>query len=249
VLHRQATPDRRNPLTNSRTVRTISYFSPNGGVLFGCRLIVSARGENPQYQPSIPVFVRDVIQDGYAYLDNRLLTDQLWVVRTREDVVRLYGLITSQARRADVCVFSLGETSEDSSTAAASAAAVHSKTLGAAHVVVLTGTAAFMSTDLVGKEFSVFNRAVRTYRPRFDTDTDNPLRHPIAMAHRIEGWQESGVEGADAFESFLVRSAIAQTVSRSDLEQILPPFTEVRRVATTASLPDARQAGASTENS
>jgi hypothetical protein len=37
-------------------------YAPEGGVLFGCRLIVSARGDNPQYQPSIPIFVRDAIR-------------------------------------------------------------------------------------------------------------------------------------------------------------------------------------------
>jgi hypothetical protein len=114
---------------------------------------------------------------------------------------------------------------------------------------VLTGAAAFMLTDLVGKEFSVFNRAVTTYRPRFDTDTDNPLRHPIAMAHRIEGWQESGVEGADAFEGFLVRSAIAQTVSRSDLEQTLPPFSEVRRMQPRRASPTLAKLGRPQRNS
>jgi hypothetical protein len=36
----------------------------DGSVVFGCRLVVSARGDNPVYQPSIPVFVRDVVSGG-----------------------------------------------------------------------------------------------------------------------------------------------------------------------------------------
>jgi hypothetical protein len=105
-----------------------------------------------------------------------------------------------------------------------------------------------MLTDLVGKEFSVFNRAVRTYRPGFDTDADAPLRHPLALPHRIALWQEDGVRGAEAFENFLVRSAIMQTVTGSDLEKLLPPFSEVRRVAATFSLARARDSGATKDD-
>ena len=221
---------------------------PAGGVLFGCRLIVSARGDNPRFQPSIPAFVRKAVQGGRAFLDDRQLAEGPWVVRTKEDVDSLYALMTSKLRRTDICVFSLSEDQENPTTTAASAAAVHRHTLGAAHVVVLTGPAAFMLTDLVGKEFSVFNRAIRTYRAGFDTDADDPLRHPIAMAHRIGSWQENGVEGAEAFESFLVRSAILQTVLGSDLERVLPPFSEVRRAVATNSLARAREFGASRDD-
>lgn len=220
-------------------------LAPDGGVLLGSRLVVSARGENPQYLPSIPVFVRDVIRNGGAFLDGHPVTAEPWIVNSREDVDRLYALMITPARRADICVFSLAEDQTDPRMAAASAINVHRQTLGAAHVVVLTGPAAFMLTDLVDKEFSVFNRAVRTYRPGFNTDADDPRRHPLAMAQRVASWQENGIEGPEAFENFLVRSAILQTVSASDLERQLPPFSEVRRVATTISLTNARAAGAS----
>ena len=222
--------------------------APNGGIAFGCRLIVAARGENPRFQPSVPAFVRKVVSSGPAFLEGRRIsaTDP-WIVDSEHDVGELHALMLSKQRRSDICVFSLAENDTDPASAAASPAAVHRQTLGAAHVVVLTGPAAFALTDRVGKEFSVFNRAVRTYRPGFDTETDDPYRHPIAMAHRIAGWQENGVEGPEAFESFLVRTAIIQTVSASDLEAKLPPFSEVRRAAAASNLEKAREDGASRE--
>lgn len=219
----------------------------DGIVTFGCRLIVSARGENPPFQPSIPAFVRDAISGGRAYLDNRVLDTEPWLVRTKEDVGQLYGLMIAKGRRSDLCVFSLAENSEDPLTAAASALAVHNKTLGAAHVVVLSGPAAYMLTDIVGKEFSVFNRAIRTYRPGFDIDSDDPLRHPIAMPHRIAFWRDNSLDGPVAFEAFLSRGAILQTVSYGDIERIQPPFSDVRRAATITRLVQARREGASTE--
>jgi hypothetical protein len=222
-------------------------LAPEGGVLFGSRLIVSTRGQNPRFQPSIPVFVRQVIQGGKALLDGRALTRDPWLVRTKEDVNQLYRLLIAKGRRTDICAFSLDEDVEDPATALALASAVHRKTMGAAHVVIITGPAAFLLTDLVGKEFSVYNRAVRTFRPGFDTELDEPFRHPRALADAIADWQDDGIEGADAFENFLVRSLILQTVSGADLERILPPFSEARRFASAINLESVRDAGASQE--
>jgi hypothetical protein len=219
-----------------------------GRLMFGCRLVVSARGENPRFQPSIPAFVRKVAEGGRAFLDERLISGSPWIVRSQEDVVDFYRLLTSKSRRVDICAISLGEDADDPASAIVSVPAIHRLTLGAAHVAVLTGPAAYILTDLVGKEFSVFNRAVRTYRPGFDTDTDDPRRHPLAMPHRIAQWQENGVEGPEAFESFLVRNAIMQSVSGGDLEKLLPPFSEVRRVAATVSLSQARDSGATKDD-
>lgn len=219
-----------------------------GRLMFGCRLVVSARGENPRFQPSIPAFVRKVVNGGRAYLDERPISAAPWILRSEDDVDRFYRLLISKSRRADVCAISLGEDDDDPASAIVSAPAIHRQTLGAAHVVVLTGRAAYMLTDLVGKEFSVFNRAVRTYRLGFDTDADDPRRHPLALPHRIAQWQENGIDGPEAFESFLVRSAIIQTVSGSDLEKILPPFSEVRRVAATVNLARARESGATKDD-
>jgi len=220
----------------------------NGRLMFGCRLVVSARGENPRFQPSIPAFVRKVVGGGRAFLDERLISLTPWVIRSEDDVDHFYRLLTMKSRRADICAISLGEEDDDPSSSILSPATVHRQTLGAAHVVVLTGRATYMLTDLVGKEFSVFNRAVRTYRPSFDTDSDDPRRHPLALPHRIAKWQENGVEGSEAFESFLVRSAIMQTVSGGDLEKSLPQFSEVCRVAATVSLTKARESGATKDD-
>lgn len=217
---------------------------PNGRLMFGCRLVVSARGESPRFQPSIPAIVRNVVNGGRAFLDERSVSASLWTVNSENDVDQFYRLLASKSRRADVCAISLGENDDDPGGAVVSAPAVHRLTLGAAHVAVLTGRATYMLTDLVGKEFSVFNRAIRTYRPGFDTDADDPRRHPLALPHRVAQWQENGVEGSEAFESFLVRTAIMQTVLGSDLETLLPPFSEVRRVAATVSLTRARDSGA-----
>ena len=219
-------------------------LAPEGGVLFGCRLIVSARGENPPFRPTVPGFVRKVIQAGTAYLDGHAISAEPPVVSSQRDVDRLYDLMISKFRRTDICAFSFADDDQKFASEVASAAYVHRHTVGAARVFMLTPSASNMLTELVGKEFSVYNRAVRTYRPGFDKDVDSPWRHPVAPAYRITSWRGDGIEGPRAFEDFLVRSAIAQTVA-SDLDEILIPFSEARRAATAEDIAHAVEKGAS----
>lgn len=114
----------------------------NGRLMFGCRLVVSARGENPRFQPSIPAFVRTVVAGGRAFLDERLISATPWIVHSEDDLDEFYRLLTSKSRRVDICAISLGEDDDDPTSAIVSVPAIHRLTLGAAHVAVLTGPAA-----------------------------------------------------------------------------------------------------------
>jgi hypothetical protein len=81
----------------------------------------------------------------------------------------------------------------------------------------------------LGKEFSVFNGAVRTYQPAFDPDHDQPFDHPLALKHRIEFWPDGG---PSAFLEWLVARAIRATTVGIDLEHALPSFWRIRRIRT-----------------
>jgi hypothetical protein len=102
------------------------------------------------------------------------------------------------------------------------------RTLGVAHVAVITGPASFYLSDRVGKEFSVFRGAVRTYRSGFNIAQDEPFRHPLSLSNRIIDWPGGGREG---YELFLIGQTLMRSASGHDVEHQLPPFTEVRRVA------------------
>ena len=164
-------------------------------VLLGNRLVVSTRGDNPPYEPTIPVFVRQSIRGSAAFLDGRLLPKGPWIIKSREDVSELYSLLIAPKRRCDICVCSLDENEEDPASIIPSANVVYHRTLGAAHVGIITGSAAYYLTDFVGKEFSVFRRAIRTYRPHFNIDNDEPRRHPIALPQSIYEWKDGSYAG------------------------------------------------------
>src|SRR6185369_15299355 len=89
---------------------------------------------------------------------------------------------------------------------------------------------------------SVFRQAIRTYKPGFNPDQDEPFRHPLALPHRITAWPDGGAVG---YQKFLIDRILATSVSTRDFEQRMPPFTTVRRVASELRMATAREAGSS----
>jgi hypothetical protein len=201
--------------------------TPEGGVLVGTRLTCVTRGASPPFDRSLPGFVRRLIETGLASLDGRHLTLEPWLVRSDADVDQLLTLMRSRQRRADIIVFSLPDGSEDAAKTVANAPLINQRTLGAAHVAILCSPASFALSARVGKEFSVFRQAVRTYRPGFDSARDQPFTHPLAMPDRIISWRDGG---AESFERFLIEQTLARSVLESDMEERVPSFTTVRQI-------------------
>jgi hypothetical protein len=198
-------------------------------VILGVRLLCVTRGEDNPISPSIPRFVRTIVgRCPNVFLEGRKLDLVPWAIQSEEDVDTLVALIENQSRRLDVIVCALPEGSEDPATATVDVRQLHMRTLGAAHVAVITGPASFYLSDRVGKEFSVFRGAVRTYRSGFNVAQDEPFRHPLGLSNRIIEWPSSGRE---SYENFLIGQTLVRSASGHDVERQLPPFTEVRRVA------------------
>ena len=192
-------------------------------MVFDCN--ASPRGDNPPYDRSIPKFVRYIIESCDTNLDDRTVTLSPWVVDTEDKVDQLVDLLRLEKRAADVVVLSLPENSNDLSDQLISGENLARDLAGAAHVVVISGQAAFHLSDLVGREFSVFNQAVRTYRPGFDPDTEAPFAHPLGLADKIRNWDG----GPNAYRRFIASDVLRHTVEGSDSLNKVPPFSEVKR--------------------
>jgi hypothetical protein len=215
----------------------------NKDVLFGARLHCVTIGQDKPFDPSIPRFVRTIIQRlPTVRVEGRTISSDPWIVETEDDVETLVAWLRSRNRQLDFIVCALPEGSEDATAVTVNASSIHTRTLGSAHVAIITGPASFALSDNVGKEFSVFRGAVRTYRPGFDTALDEPFRHPLALPDRINGWPEGGRE---AYERFLVGQTLVRAASGRDSNKLIPPFTEVRRVSAQLKLDSARSAGSS----
>lgn len=214
----------------------------NGPVLFGARLICVTRGEDRPFERTVPGFVRGIVESGVASLDGRVLAKDPWLVKSEDDVERLVALLTDPARVADVTVFALPQDSVNPKDTSASAEEVHRRTLGAAHVAILTGPASFHLTDRLGKEFSVFHRGVRTYLAGFNQYQDEPFKHPLGLPERIAAWSNGGPDG---YVKMLVSQTLARSVARPDREDQLPSFATIRQVAAQRSLERAKKTGSS----
>ncbi len=215
----------------------------DGPVLFGLRLQCIARGDNPLYDRSIPAFARDVIAACDARLDGRKVTLTPWVIDTEDEVEQLVELLRLENRTADVVVLSLPEHSNDRSDELISSDSLARDLAGAAHVVVISGPAAFQLSDRVGREFSVFHQAVRTYRPGFDPDTEAPFAHPLGLAERILNWEG----GPDGYRRFISSEVLRRTVEGSDALKRLPSFAEAKRIAAELRRRSAKQSGSSND--
>lgn len=225
-------------------VTEIGIGADGGDVLFGARLICTTRGEDAPFDHSIPGFVRPILQTGPAWLDDHAVGLVARFVDDESGVDDLVHLLEDRGRRAPVVVFSLPERDSDPSHTAASAANVHRLTLGAAHVFIISGRAAFWLSDLIGKEFSVYRQAVRIYKPGLEHWRDDPYRHPVVMGERIAAWPDGGPA---TFERWLTSQALAITAHNADRDELLPRFDTVRQIAAQLERRAAKAAG-STDN-
>lgn len=213
----------------------------NRDVIFGTRLICTARGENPPFEPTVPGFVRSVLAAGVCVLDGQEVSDVPRMVATEADADWLLRLLELNGRTGDVIVLSQQENDGNTPRTILSANRLAQKLHGIAHVVVLSSAGSFALTDLVGKDLSVFRQAVRSYRPGFKAWFDEPSRHPVAMPSRIADWPNGG---APAFEAELCARTITNSAYVPNREALLPSFTSVRQIAARLDRDMARRGGA-----
>lgn len=212
-------------------------------VLVGSRLLCVTRGEDLPFQPSLQRFVRTLVEKiPGCRVEGREVEIAPWFVASESDVYELVELMRADSRRLDLIVCSLPEGSENPNDSAIDAASFHRKTLGAAHLAILSATASYALTDAVGKEFSVFRGAIRTYRPGFNEMEDEPYSHPLIMADRVAAFRPNG---ASDFENFLIGQTLIRSATGSDAERHFPPFSQVKRVASELRMKRAKESGSS----
>lgn len=215
----------------------------NGDVLFGVRLICATRGADAPFDRTVPGFVRPIIAAPNVELDGISLSVQPVVLNSKADASRLLRLLESSTRRSEVIVFTASPDPQTNEAVQNLVSHVHTALLGVAHVFMLTSGAAYALTNLVGKQLSVFDGGVRTYRPGFNAATAEPSAHPLALWRRIREW--GGSNGPAEFEGWIINSSLASTIRSSDREEILPSFVTVRQIASQQEHVRLKESGAS----
>lgn len=186
---------------------------------FGCRLTCSHRGHQDVLR-SIPKFVRGIAFKQEATLDGRPTSAEPWIVDNESAVDELVAFLKNPDRNHPVVVFALPENSNDPEQTIIPVNRFLRRTVGYAHTVVITSRASFSLTNRLGKGFSVYRQAVRTYNRRFEPGRDLSTDHPFATEARIKGWpvSEEKKTSQEAFTDFLVDQTLRPKHSRKYLE-------------------------------
>lgn len=209
-------------------------------VLFGARLHCVTHGEDVPFVPSIPRFVRALVEKfpNNTFSEGWQVNPIPRVIRSTQDVDELCLHIEDPNRRLDLIVCALPEGCEDPSQTSVNVDTLHRQLMGAAHVAVITSSASFALSDALGKEFSVFRGAVRTYRADFNNVLDEPFRHPLSLSTRISTWPTGGPQG---YEQMLINASLQRSSTNRDASRRLPAFTDVKRIAAKVRREAARQ--------
>lgn len=216
-------------------------------VLFGLRLQCVARRKNPLYTRSIPTVVQDIIEKYATTLDGYHISLTPWLVDTKEDVKKLVNLLRKNNRYANVIVISLPDNYTDVNSGLISGESISKKLAGAAHVVAITDQASHHLNNMIGREFSVFNQGVRTYRPGFDPDTQTPFMHPLYLAKNIRSWRlDRGKKlGKMSNQNFIIKETLRQSVEGLGAQTRVPLFLDAKRASFNMLQKNAKASGVS----
>lgn len=204
-----------------RTEASVGYS--NDVALAGVRLTVINVNSRNDFTPSVPRIIGDLIRSPGLHDYGVNLTDSPILVSSDDALESMVSLLEDHERTRPVVVFS-----EDHACNAINDADTAAERLaGIGHVYVVNEQQSWHLTERLGREFSVWKGAIRTYNPGFNPQIDEVTQHPPATRE----WLNSRFESLDHFYSVLVSTFAARTVRAAGLEEALPSFRTIKRAA------------------
>ena len=189
-------------------------------LIFGMKIDTAFGADVKALQANLPL-VESLLGCGLL-AQGRPVTANLWQVNTPEDVAELLALLEDPRRSLPVIAVSAVNWKAWRFTPHAPGYLVNASYLadrvkGYAIIAQITFRGAYALTDAVGKTWSVFDGACRTYFPKVDFDNGSPAHHPFNLKDKIWFWEYEGERGERGFTSYLIDTAhrVAST-SRTD---------------------------------
>jgi len=202
----------------------ISLVREGAQLLFGIRIDTSFGADVKALQENLQLV--DTLLDSGLLSQNRPIAENLWLVNTPEDVREFVALIAAPRRTLPVIAVSAVNRSAwkftpDPPGYMVNADYLANRVKGYAIVAQIGFQAAFALTNSIGKSWSVYDGAVRTYFPKVDFDNGSPAHHPCNFKDKIWFWTYGDERGERAFTSFLIDTAhkVAST-SRNDWSEL-----------------------------
>ncbi len=198
------------PVAGRSWTTDVSVVAEGGRVNFGIEVFASTLNpEAPQPAFIRPGVIRSLAESA-GLSQVRPLDGKPWKVESPEDLDALEILLSDRDRDLAVVVVSQPDPRRwagpgEAPESLLDCEALARKTLGYAHVAKLPFSLSFEWTKRVGKSWSVFDGAVRTYMPGLDFEHDPLSAHPLAFKDRILVFSGENAEGPEAFRGFLVK--------------------------------------------
>ncbi len=185
----------------------IAMIEENGELMFGIKIETSSQISLDEAQKRIPL-VADLLGK-IGLTQSRPICGTPWNIDDPAEIDDFYNLLTSPHRSLPVIVISSINWKNWSFTPTAPTHLVNADYLaprvaGYAHIVSLSFRAAFAWSDRVGKSWSVYDGACRTYFPNPDFDHGLPAHHPSNWKDKIWYWVYGDQRGPNAYTSFLI---------------------------------------------
>ena len=188
----------------------IAMIEENSELLFGLKIETSSGIQLADAQEKIPLAGELLSQTGL--LQSRPVAGTPWNIDDPAEIDDFYHLLTSPNRSLPVIVISAVNWRNWNFTPTAPTYLVNADYLaprvrGYAHVVCLSFRAAFAWSDRVGKSWSVYDGACRTYFPNPNFEHGLPAHHPSNWKEKIWYWVYGDQRGPNAYTSFLIDTA------------------------------------------
>jgi len=195
----------------------IALTQRESSIGFGIRVLcASLPYSNDPIALTRPRVVLDLV-DEVGLHEVRPLIGRPWLLSTEEEVSELRDFLTDPLRAMPVFLLTQPDRKRLQLQVLPymlDAELLAKKTQGFGHVVQLPWDLGYKWTELVGKPWSAYLGAVRTYQPGLDFESDSPEMHPRAFADRIVFFQHNGQMGEDAFCAFLIDQSAAQAAAK-----------------------------------
>lgn len=154
------------------------------------------------------------LAEHFALREARDLDGRPWALRTFEDLKAFEAFLLDPARNMPAVLLTQPDRTRvhmGVSEYLLNAERLAKSMQGFGYVITMPRDLGYHWTDLVGKPWSAFLGAVRTYMPGLDYDRDTPAMHPLVVTEKILFWRYGDEDGQfereEAFERFLVEKA------------------------------------------
>lgn len=229
------------PAVAGRTWTTdVTFKAADDGIRVGvrafCASLPYADGDVAMTRPGIVPSLANRL----GLVDHRRLIQDAWLLQTEADLDNLYELLCSPQRTLPVVLLTQPDRQRlqvDVAPFVLDPAELGNKLLGLAHVAALPWDLGWAWADRVGKPWSAYLGAVRTYMPGLKFDEDAPSMHPSTFAEKIIFWRNVGDDrvGEGPFTDFLVQrlfqEAAAKRVNWGNLAFLPEARTKAAEVA------------------